>query len=100
MNNLSIISLILGFIGGTCLILSFVSQLYTIYTTKNTNGTSWGLILFQILTCFALGSSASINVYLDGIINLPFAISNGALILLFILMAYLKYQNEKNESEN
>ena len=70
MNNLSIISLILGFIGCACLILSFVLQLYTIYTTKNSKGTSWGLILFQILTCFALGSSASINVYLDGIIHL------------------------------
>ena len=95
MNNLRIISLIFGFIGCAFLIMSFVSQLYTIYTTKNSNGTSWGLILFQMLTCLALGISASLNVYLDGIINLPFAISNGALIILFIVMAYIKYYNEK-----
>ena len=96
MDDLSKISLILGFIGCVCLILSFAAQLYTMYTTKNSIGTSWGLILFQILTCLALGSSASINVYLDGIINLPFALSNGVLILLCILMAYFKYENEKN----
>ena len=96
MNDLSKISLILGFIGCVCLILSFVAQLYTMYTTKNSIGTSWGLILFQFLTSLSLGSSASINVYLDGILNLPFALSNGVLIFIFILMGYFKYNNEKN----
>lgn len=75
--------------------MSFVCQLYEIYKNKSAEGTSWGLIISQILTCLLLGSSAGINVYIDGIINLPFLVANGSLLILFFVMIYLKKKYEK-----
>ena len=96
MIDLKIFSLILGFLGCFFLVLSFIFQLYKIYKTKNAEGTSWGLIISQILTCLLLGSSAGINVYLDGIINLPFLVANGSLFMLFLVMSYFKILYDKN----
>ena len=90
MDDLKLFSIILGFFGCFFVILSFVCQLYEIYKKKSAEGTSWGLIISQILTCLLLGSSAGINVYLDGIINLPFLVANGSLLILFFVMIYLK----------
>ena len=72
MELLNIISLTLGFIGCVFVIVSFICQLYEIYRTKNADGTSWGLILAQIITCLDFGSSAAINIYVGVLINLPF----------------------------
>ncbi len=94
---LKIISLILGFIGCISVILSFLFQLYQIYKSKNADGTSWGLIISQIITCILLGSSAAINIYLDGILNLPFFIANFTLLFLFIVMIYLKIKYYTNK---
>ena len=88
--NLELLSLILGFIGCFFVILSFSFQLYEIYRTKTAKGTSWGMIIAQIFTCFLFGSSAAINIYLTGINNLPFFVANLTLFLLFIVMIYLK----------
>lgn len=88
--NLEVLSLIFGFIGCFFLVFSFICQLYEIYKKKNADGTSWGLIISQVFTSLLLGSSAGINVYLDGIINLPFLIANGSLLILFFIMIYLK----------
>jgi uncharacterized protein with PQ loop repeat len=90
MLDLKLFSIILGFIGCFFVVFSFVCQLYEIYKTKNADGTSWGLIISQILTCLFLGTSAGINVYLDGIINLPFLVANVSLFLLFLVMVYFK----------
>ena len=90
MLNLKFISLILGFIGCFFVIFSFSCQLYEIYKKKSAKGTSWGLIISQIITCLLLGTSAAINIYLDGIINLPFLVANSSLLILFIIMIYLK----------
>tara|TARA_B100001093_G_C26411111_1_gene835616 strand:+ start:306 stop:593 length:288 start_codon:yes stop_codon:yes gene_type:complete len=95
MFELELFSIILGFLGCFFLILSFIFQLYKIYESKSAEGTSWGLIISQILTCLLLGSSAGINVYLDGIINLPFLVANGSLFILFLVMSYLKIIYEK-----
>ena len=90
MYELQIISIILGFTGCFFLVSSFIFQLYDIFKNKTAKGTTWGLIISQLLTCFLLGSSAGINVYLDGIINLPFLIANGSLFFLFLVMSYFK----------
>lgn len=90
MLDLKLLSLILGFLGCFFVVYSFICQLYEIYKTKNADGTSWGLIIFQLITCLLLGSSAAINVYIDGIINLPFLIANGSLFFLFIVMGFFK----------
>ena len=95
MFELELFSIILGFLGCFFLILSFIFQLYKIYKSKSAEGTSWGLIISQILTCLLLGSSAGINVYLDGIINLPFLVANSSLFILFLVMSYLKIIYEK-----
>ena len=91
MDNLAIISLSLGFMGCFFVIFSFLCQLYQIYKTKNAQGTSWGLIISQIITCFSLGSSAGINVYLGGLVNIPFLVANSILFILFMIMSYMKY---------
>lgn len=88
--ELKFISLICGFLGCFFVILSFSCQLYKIYKTKKADGTSWGLIISQIITCILFGSSAGINIYLDGIINLPFFVSNASLLILFFIMIYFK----------
>ena len=72
--------------------MSFVFQLYDIYKTKTAKGTTWGLIVSQLITCLLLSCSAGINIYLDGILNLPFFLANGSLFLLFIVMSYLKFK--------
>ena len=92
MEDLQILSLIFGFIGCIFLVMSFVFQLYDIYKTKTAKGTTWGLIVSQLITCLLLSCSAGINVYLDGILNLPFFLANGSLFLLFIVMSYLKFK--------
>lgn len=96
MFDLKLFSIILGFIGCFFVVFSFVCQLYEIYKTKNADGTSWGLIISQILTCLFLGTSAGINVYLDGIINLPFLVANVSLFLLFLFMVYFKIIYKRN----
>tara|TARA_B110000008_G_C16686221_1_gene450827 strand:+ start:224 stop:511 length:288 start_codon:yes stop_codon:yes gene_type:complete len=93
--NWPFISLILGFTGCFFLISSFVFQLYEICKTKSAKGTSWGMIWCQIFTCFCLGTSAAINVYIDGILNVPFLIANTSLLFLFFVMAYLKKKYDK-----
>ena len=95
--NLQNISLILGFVGCFFVIFSFVCQLYEIYKKKSAKGTSWGMIFCQIFTCLTLGASAAINIYLDGILNLPFLIANLSLLLLFFVMIYLKIKYDKQE---
>ena len=49
----------------------------------------------QIVTCLAFGTSASINVYVGGSINLPFLVANSILLILFIVMSYMKYLYDK-----
>ena len=95
MEDLQILSLILGFIGCLFLVMSFVFQLYNIYKTKTAKGTTWGLIVSQLITCFLLSCSAGINLYVDGILNLPFLAANSSLFLLFIVMSYLKLKYDK-----
>ena len=99
MNNLSIISLSFGFIGCLFVILSFCFQLFKIYKSKNASGTSWGLIYSQIITSISFAISSSINIYLDGIVNLPFLAANVILLLLFFVMAFMKYNYDNNISE-
>lgn len=98
MESLTIISLTLGFIGCFFVIFSFVCQLYEIYRTKNAEGTSWGLIMAQIITCLSFGSSAAINVYVGGLMNMPFLVANSILLILFFVMSYMKckYSNRDN----
>jgi uncharacterized protein with PQ loop repeat len=91
MNTINVISLIFGFIGCVSVIFAFIYQLNEIYKSKNAKGTSWGLIMAQIITCLAFGSSAAINVYLGGLLNIPFLIANTILFILFLLMSYMKY---------
>lgn len=90
MLDLKLISLILGFLGCFFVIFSFSCQLYEIYKQKSAKGTSWGLLISQIITCLLLGSSAAINIYLDGVINLPFLVANVSLLFLFFVMIYFK----------
>ena len=90
MLDLKLITLILGFSGCFFVIFSFLCQLHKIYQQKSAKGTSWGLLISQVITCLLLGSSAAINIYLDGIINLPFLIANVSLFFLFLVMIYFK----------
>ena len=90
MINLVTVSIILGLIGCFFVVFSFICQLYEIYKNKSAIGTSWGLIISQVLTCLLLGTSAAINIYLDGLVNLPFLIANCSLFILFMIMIYLK----------
>ena len=98
MISLETISLTFGFIGCFFVILSFLFQLHQIYKKKCASGTTWGLILSQIVTCILFGSSAGINIYLDGFINLPFFVSNVVLLVLFIVMSYMKYIYSKKDN--
>ena len=99
MNNLSVISLSLGFIGCFFVTVSFFFQLYQIHRSKNAKGTSWGLIISQIITCITFGTSAAINVYIGGMVNMPFLVANSILFILFLVMSYMKY-NYDNMIEN
>lgn len=100
MQKLENISLILGYCGVFFVIISFICQLYQIYKAKNAQGTSWGLIGAQIISCILLVASAGINVNLVGIINLPFLVSNSSLLFLFLIMSYMKLTYDKSNNNN
>jgi len=89
-DNFQISTLVLGFLGCIGIISSFIAQLHNIYITRDASGTSWGLIVLQILASICLGISAGINIWVDGISNLPFLVTNVVVILLFIIMCYMK----------
>ena len=89
-NNFGIISLVLGFTGCFGIVVSFMAQLKSIYTTRNATGTSWGLIILQLFASFCLGISSGINTYFEGISNLPFLVTNVLVVILFIIMCYMK----------
>jgi len=88
--NFNIISLVFGFLGCFGIIVSFMAQLKSIYNSMDASGTSWGLIVLQIIASCCLGISSGINTYFDGISNLPFLVTNLVVILLFIIMCYMK----------
>ena len=94
--NLYISSLVLGFIGCIGIIVSFIAQLRSMYINRDPHGTSWGLIILQILASLFLGISSSINIYVDGISSLPFLVTNITVMLLFFVMSYFKckFSNE------
>tara|TARA_E500000178_G_C16410069_1_gene482606 strand:- start:227 stop:529 length:303 start_codon:yes stop_codon:yes gene_type:complete len=94
--SLEIWSLITGFLGCVGIAISFVMQLCEIYKKKDGSGTSWGMIILQLLASICLATSSSINIYVDGISNVPFLITNLMVIILFIVIAFLKvkYKSE------
>jgi uncharacterized protein with PQ loop repeat len=83
-------SLITGFLGCIGIAGSFVTQLYDIYKKKDGSGTSWGLIILQLFASVCLAISSSINIYIDGISNVPFLVTNIMVIILFIIISVLK----------
>ena len=88
---LEVSTLTLGFAGCLGIIVSFIAQLHTIYKTKDATGTSWGLIILQLFASTCLAISSGINIYKDGIANLPFLVTNISVLFLFIIMSYMKY---------
>ena len=99
-NQLETISLFFSFIGGAFVVISFLYQLYKIFITQNSTGTSWGLIIPQIIASVFLSIGAGINVYLKGILNTPFLILNIAVTIISIVMLYLKCKFEKKCCSN
>ena len=87
---LEIWSLITGFFGCIGIAISFVMQLLDIYRKKDGSGTSWGMIILQLFASICLAISSSINIYVDGISNVPFLVTNIMVIILFIIIAFLK----------
>ena len=100
MNVHEISSLVFGFVGCLGIIFSFCCQLYTIYQTKDASGTSWGLIILQLLASLCLGISAVFNIYLDGILNIPFLITNGVVFILFLVMSGFKRKFDAQQNVN
>lgn len=83
-------SLAFGFLGCLGIAISFVMQLKEIYKKKDGSGTSWGMIILQLFASICLVISSSINIYTDGISNVPFLITNILVIILFVIIAFLK----------
>lgn len=98
--SLEIWSLITGFLGCIGIAISFVMQLYEIYKKKDGSGTSWGMIILQLLASICLATSSSINIYVDGVSNVPFLITNLMVIILFIVIAFLKVKYKSVNGNN
>ena len=92
-------SLIFSFTGCAFVVISFLYQLHKIYKTKNSSGTSWGLIIPQIIASFFLSIGAGINVYLKGLLNIPFLILNIAVTIISVIMLYFKCIFKVNTSQ-
>ncbi len=92
MSNLLIISLIFGMTSATFVTLGFTYESYKVFKTKSSETLSWGSLGLQLVAASSGAICAGINVFNTGIDNLPFLITNTAILINLIALTVMKYK--------
>lgn len=89
-----IVPLIIGYVGGTCSILSFLAQLWSVYKQKSAESLSYIFILFQFFV------NTIYMIYGVLIKSAPLFVCNGAVCILLIVLVIMKwfYSRDKRDS--
>ena len=92
MSNLLIISLIFGMTSATFVTLGFTYESYKVFKTKSSETLSWGSLGLQLVAASSGAICAGINLFNTGIDNLPFLITNTAILINLIALTVMKYK--------
>ena len=92
MSNLLIISLVFGMTSATFVTLGFTYESYKVFKTKSSETLSWGSLGLQLVAASSGAVCAGINVFNTGIDNLPFLITNTAILINLIALTVMKYK--------
>ena len=92
MSNLLIISLVFGMTSATFVTLGFTYESYKVYKTKSSETLSWGSLGLQLVSATSGAICAGINIYSTGIENLPFLITNTAILINLIALVIMKHK--------
>ena len=92
MSNLLIISLIFGMTSATFVTLGFTYESYKVFKTKSSETLSWGSLGLQLIAATSGAICAGINLFNTGIDNLPFLITNTAILINLIALTVMKYK--------
>lgn len=95
MVNFLIISLIFGMLSATFVTLGFTYESYKVYISKSSETLSWGSLGLQLLSATSGAICAGINIYISGIENLPFLITNSVILLNLIALIIMKHKYRK-----
>lgn len=93
-----VISLFFGMMSATFVVLGFTYESYKVYKSKSSETLSWGSIGLQLVSCSCGTVAASINIYISGIENVPFAITNGSILLNLIAITIMKLKFSRLEN--
>jgi len=90
-----------GYIGTVLLCLSFIPQIYTVFSTKNVVSLSSGFIILQFFTCIFIGAYGLGFVLANDHNGIPLVIANIWIILCVLLLtiAKIKYKNKSTEDQ-
>ena len=92
MSNLLIISLVFGMTSATFVTLGFTYESYKVFKTKSSETLSWGSLGLQLVAASSGAICAGINVFNTGIENVPFLITNTAILINLIALTIMKYK--------
>ena len=92
MSNLLIISLVFGMTSATFVTLGFTYESYKVFKSKSSETLSWGSLGLQLVAASSGAVCAGINIFNTGIDNLPFLITNTAILINLIALTIMKYK--------
>ena len=92
MSNLLIISLVFGMTSATFVTLGFTYESYKVFKSKSSETLSWGSLGLQLVAASSGAICAGINVFNTGIENVPFLITNTAILINLIALTIMKYK--------
>ena len=98
MVNLLIISLIFGMTSATFVTLGFTYESYKVYKSKSSETLSWGSLGLQVVAASSGAICAGINIYNTGIDNMPFLITNTAILINLIALCIMKRKYSVGDS--
>ena len=98
MVNLLIISLVFGMTSATFVTLGFTYESYKVYKSKSSETLSWGSLGLQVVSATSGAVCASINIYNSGIDNLPFLITNTAILINLVALCIMKRKYTVSDS--
>ena len=88
--NLLIISLCFGLISCFFVIWGFSYETYQVYKSKSSETLTLGSLALQVVSAACGAVCAGINIYISGIENVPFVITNTGILINLILLIIMK----------
>ena len=94
--DLLYISLLFGLLSCVFVTGGFSYETYHVYKSKTSETLTTGSLILQILATTSGAICAGLNIYLSGIENLPFLLTNCGILINLILLVIMKYKFKDN----